>query len=357
VVPWAEAFTSLFPMVPYSNFATVISKKFGRSPVFCRYLVIKYDYGVKIRSRLSMSKNKMPIIGIIGGVGPYAGLDLNLKIFDQTVANEDQAHLNVVLFSFAQEIPDRTAYLNGEISGDMTGPVVRMLFEMDALGVSVVGIPCNTFHACSIFSRVQEALQANKKTIRLLNMIVETGRFLEKNCPDIARLGALCTNGTIYARVYENEMERVGIKVVYPDKEQQNKLHQAIYNRLYGVKAYSNPVTKKARKDILQVAEHLSNKGVQAILLGCTELPIVIKSEFIKGVPVFDATLILARALIENVAPHKLRALKMMDSQKALEKAGNEQVTRKSGRRQPKLLPPPNRTARTGQVSRSSISD
>jgi aspartate racemase len=50
-------------------------------------------------------------IGIVGGVGPYAGLDLNRKIFDNTVAKTDQEHLQVILFSFSADIPDRTKFL------------------------------------------------------------------------------------------------------------------------------------------------------------------------------------------------------------------------------------------------------
>ena len=52
-----------------------------------------------------------PMIGIVGGVGPYAGLDLTKKIFDQTLAGSDQEHLPVILVSRPDEIADRTEYL------------------------------------------------------------------------------------------------------------------------------------------------------------------------------------------------------------------------------------------------------
>ena len=53
------------------------------------------------------------LIGIVGGVGPYAGLDLAEKIFDQTDARSDQEHLPVALLSILGEIEDRTAFILG----------------------------------------------------------------------------------------------------------------------------------------------------------------------------------------------------------------------------------------------------
>ena len=53
-------------------------------------------------------------IGVLGGVGPYAGLDLMRKIFDQTEASCDQEHLSVIQYSLSEHIIDRTRFLLGE---------------------------------------------------------------------------------------------------------------------------------------------------------------------------------------------------------------------------------------------------
>ena len=54
------------------------------------------------------------MIGIVGGVGPYAGLDLQQKILEQTKATADQDHLGIISWSEPGIIPDRTAFLLGE---------------------------------------------------------------------------------------------------------------------------------------------------------------------------------------------------------------------------------------------------
>jgi len=55
------------------------------------------------------------MIGIVGGVGPYAGLDLVRKLFNNTLAGSDQEHLDVVMISMPGSIPERTEYLLGRV--------------------------------------------------------------------------------------------------------------------------------------------------------------------------------------------------------------------------------------------------
>ena len=59
---------------------------------------------------------KEKIIGIVGGVGPYAGIDLVRKIFDQTIAKSDQEHLSINLLSFPKDIEERTLFLLSKIT-------------------------------------------------------------------------------------------------------------------------------------------------------------------------------------------------------------------------------------------------
>ena len=63
-----------------------------------------------------MSNNSNPIIGIVGGLGPQAGVDLANKIMDQTISNSDQGHISVVLLSMPSNVVDRTQFLLGKVS-------------------------------------------------------------------------------------------------------------------------------------------------------------------------------------------------------------------------------------------------
>src|SRR5690606_41469903 len=98
------------------------------------------------------------IIGVIGGMGPYAGLDLVRKIFDHTAASRDQDHLPVALLSYPGRIRDRSLFLlraTEEDSGvNPAEAIAGIALELDRLGATVAGIPSNTAHAPAILDVV-----------------------------------------------------------------------------------------------------------------------------------------------------------------------------------------------------------
>ena len=250
------------------------------------------------------------IIGIVGGVGPYAGLDLTRKIFDQTVARRDQEHVSVVLWSAPDEIGDRTEFVLGRSATNPAGGIAAIVQRMEAAGASYAAIACNTAHSPPIFDVITRILRDGGSRIELLNMVAEVVRFVREYHPAVAAVGVLATDGTMRSRVYTDGFARAGIKVVYPDAEvQARKVLPAIYDLDYGIKAKSEPVTPRARADLLDAAAHLFSKGAQALVLGCTELPLAIDSDQIGGRVVIDPTLVLARALVERVAPERLKPL------------------------------------------------
>ncbi len=248
------------------------------------------------------------IIGIIGGIGPYAGLDLNRKIFDQTSATRDQEHLSVLMLSWPRQIPDRSAFLLGQSLEDPATGIVHCLRVLESAGVTVAGIACNTAHSPKIFDAVISGLHDAGSGIEVVNMIREVAMFLRSHYPGVEHVGVLGTDGTIRANAYAEVLVEEGISTAYPDPDVQHDLvHPAIYDPEYGIKAQSEPVTEKARAHVHEAARHmLEDKDVDALVLGCTELPLVIHERSLHGKPVIDPTLILARALIARVAPGKL---------------------------------------------------
>ena len=253
-----------------------------------------------------MSDEQM--IGIVGGVGPYAGLDLAEKIFDQTIASADQEHLPVALLSVPEKIAERTEFILGNTAVNPAIALVEVISKLEHLGAAVVGIPCNTAHAPQIFDVIIGKLEEADSTVHLLHMIEECAKFIRKRHPRINAVGALSTTGTHAAGVYPHFLEREGLSVLQPAEKLQNEIHAAIYDPEYGIKARSNPVTEKARDKLLNGILSLQRAGAQAIILGCTEIPLAIKDKTVGGTPMIDPTLVLARALIKSVAPDKLRA-------------------------------------------------
>ena len=250
------------------------------------------------------------MIGIVGGVGPYAGVDLMEKILDQTEARSDQEHLSIALISLPGRIEERTAFLLGETDNNPAEVVFEIVVKLEQIGAGIVGIPCNTMHSSRIFDLLLKKMKDTKSNVKLIHMINEVAEFVQTNHPKIKNIGLLCTTGTYKTRVYSDCLEPRGFNVIVPDEaSQENLVQNAVFDRTYGIKAQSNPVTKDAKAKLLQAIHYLEQQGAEAIILGCTEIPLAITDKKIGSATIIDPTLILARALIRRINPDKLKPL------------------------------------------------
>ena len=248
------------------------------------------------------------MIGIVGGVGPLAGLDIFKKIIEETIATKDQEHVPVLLSSQPQRIADRTAFLLDSSKENPAFALLAIIKELDNAGAKVAAIPCNTAHAAPIFEVISKELEKTKCTLQLLHLVEETSKFIKEQYPNL-KVGVLSTTGTRDTALYKDIFTNNGIANIAPDDDLQTRVHQAIYNEEYGIKAFSSPVTKKAQQDIIEAISILKNQGAELIVLACTELPLALTEKSYFGLPTVDPNRILARALIQHTAPEKLKSL------------------------------------------------
>jgi aspartate racemase len=248
------------------------------------------------------------MIGIVGGIGPYAGLDLLRKVFDNTVAGKDQDHIDAMLLSMPSSILDRTEYLAGKVNENPGLAIAEVVKHLELTGAMVVGIPCNTAHVSEIFQPLLDELLRKDCRIRVLHMIHETVSFIADTLPKIKRVGVLSTTGTYRNGVYKDALEAKGFEVFRPKSEMQEQLiHPAIYHPEYGIKSVSNPVQSRAINNLLEGFRYLKRVGAEAVILGCTEIPIAFPEKQIERMAAIDPTTVLARALIRNDSPEKLK--------------------------------------------------
>jgi aspartate racemase len=252
-------------------------------------------------------KDSQPgIIGIVGGVGPLAGLDLQAKIIEQTLAGRDQDYLPVISISRPGDIPDRTAFLLGRESVNPAYPILDQLRLLAAMGATVAGIPCNTAHASAIFDIIREGVGGFEKPFKLLHMIDETAGYIETQFPDLQAIGVLSTTGTWQTRLYPHALEPRGLRVIAPGDVLQSTVHAAVYDPAYGIKSCGR-VTGQSREALIRAITFLCDRGAQAIILGCTELPLAFSEREFEGLPLVDPTMVLARALVQEIAPEQLK--------------------------------------------------
>lgn len=255
-----------------------------------------------------------PVIVIGGGVGPMAGLALHAKIIENTLTDgTDQTHISVHHYSCPALVPDRTAWL---LDGSAPDPAAGMaeVFRAAARAVggtgvgrnAVGGVPCNTFHAPAIFDRFIKMLEDAGIGIPVVNMLDESIEAMKASLTPGSVVGVMSTTGTRMSGVYDELLARAGYRVLYVPQAEQALLHASIYDTTWGIKAVT-PVTAHAVDTVETLAASLVDQGASAIVLACTELPLAFGGLEYHGVPLVDPVLALARALIREAAPGKLR--------------------------------------------------
>ena len=90
---------------------------------------------------------------------------------------------------------------------------------------------------------------------------------------------------------------------------QDDLVNPAIFDEEFGIKSAAAAVTDEARDHVLQAIAHLRDRGAEAVILGCTELPLAVTEPHVGDVLAVDPTRALARALIREFAPEKLRPI------------------------------------------------
>ena len=285
-------------------------RNFNLKPVFSKM-------GINVETNFRLKENT-PIIGIIGGVGPFAGLDFAKKVFSSTNALQDQDHLDCILASCPSAIPDRTEFLlknkafalntATNTMDNRENPAFGMLEcagRLYAAGARIAAVACNTAHASLIFSLFIAMARESFPDLQIVNMLETAAAFVKKNLAP-CEIGLLATLGTHASGVYHEYFHAEdGFSLLEPDDSGKKKVHDAIYNREYGIKACSEQVSLRAQEQIGDEIMKLLDRGAKALILGCTELPLAVKS---KNFPValIDPGLLTARRLVELAAPEKL---------------------------------------------------
>jgi aspartate racemase len=251
-----------------------------------------------------MKTKNQTMIGVVGGMGPYAGLDLVRKIFYETNAKTDQDHIPIAMISVPHIIEDRTEFIVGNTDVNPGIAISKVIHKLVDQGATVIGMPCNTAHADPIFNEILNHIPSK---IKLIHMIREVAQYIKNEYPSFKKIGVLSTAGTSISNVYQNALGRYGLTELKVSSEIQNStIDPAIYSKTYGVKAFSNPISEQAKNDLSSGIDHLINNGAEAVILGCTEIPLAVTEQNVNGVPIIDSTKVLARALISASSPHSL---------------------------------------------------
>ncbi|WP_411704104.1 aspartate/glutamate racemase family protein [Edaphovirga cremea] len=198
------------------------------------------------------------LLGILGGMGPLATVDLQQKIIGLTPASRDQDHLPVVTWNVPQ-IPDRQKALAG--TGESPLPqLLHAITQLNRLAVSHIAIPCNTAHHW--YPQLAAASEA-----RLLHIADATIAPLVATSPRPAKIGLIATHGTLAAGWFQQRLSALGITALLPNEAEMDDWF------VPGCYAVKRGELEKGGALLERLSAALIERGAEKLVLACTEVP------------------------------------------------------------------------------------
>ena len=247
-----------------------------------------------------MLRFKKPILTILGGIGPIAGLELHRKIISNTPVLRNQDHAQIQHISFPNLISDRSEYLikkHGNNPGSQAGQLLKSIIQ-DNPSKYIIGVPCNTFHSPIIFNLFQSIITLNNPNIEIINMLESTLQYLEHK--QYKKIGLLCNNGTRQVNLYQDLISKKGLELCMIPHSEQEKIEDIIYNSEHGIKSLSY-ANEKVINNVELILNDLINLKVDCIILGCSELPQAFNNKYYQNIEIINPVDILAKEMIKKM--------------------------------------------------------
>jgi len=255
-------------------------------------------------ARLATRMRQERLIGIVGGLGPFAHIDFERKLLEAAgeviAARRDQDFPQWVLSSIPQT-PDRTEAYFGEAE-DPTPSLSQSLERLRGADADFAVVACNTAHL--FLARLRE--ESPLPIISLIEVTVDEAAHIAPG----GSVGLLATSGTLRSRLYHDPLEARGIRTLSPfdleDGEvlQRRAVMEPIYgpwvdgrHRGGGIKTDGG--SAEARRLLEEAARRLvEDGGVDVLVAGCTEIPLALEGADVAGRPLLDPARLLAKAAI-----------------------------------------------------------
>jgi len=233
-----------------------------------------------IRNGYIMNKTTSKTVGVLGGLGPAATADFFSKVVRATPAAADQDHLHLIIDN-NPNVPNR----NEAVAGTGVSPapeLAAMASRLENAGADFLVMVCNAAHAF-------QAAITDAVSVPFVSIIEETSAAVKMHLPAGAKVGVLASSGCLDAGLYQEALAARGLVAHVPE----GVTKDAFMTLLYRIKAGDDNV----RTDMRQLAESFIDQGAQAIIAGCTEVPLVLSSSDV-SVPLINSTDVLVARTI-----------------------------------------------------------
>jgi aspartate racemase len=221
-------------------------------------------------------------IGILGGMSPESTIAYYEHITRRyTERFGDYGYPEIIIYSVSfQPYVDWPQQERWDLVAQGLGEAARRL---EVAGADFIVIATNTMHL--VFEEVQACVQ-----VPMLGLLDAVGEAILAG--GMKKVGLLGTQYTMEKTFYQDALERRGITVLVPDAKDRHYVNAVIYDELV-----AGQIRDESRAGLLAVIRRLAERGAQGIILGCTEIPMLI-TEADAAMPLFDTTAIHAEAAL-----------------------------------------------------------
>jgi aspartate racemase len=217
------------------------------------------------------------IVGVIGGMGPEATVDLMRRVIAKTPAQDDADHVHLIVDS-NPKISSRIAHLIEHTGADPTPDLVRVAVGLERAGAHALAMPCNTAHAYA--PAIVQAV-----SIPLLDMVQLTADDIARR--GFARVALFASTAVVNTRLFDDALLTRGVRVDRPARQDE------IMDLIKGVK---RGVAGTAPQHALALLAEAMLAGADAVLIACSELSVIAGGI---TVPVVDSVDVLAQAIVD----------------------------------------------------------
>lgn len=225
----------------------------------------------------------MKKIGLIGGISWKSTQEYYRIINETAIERLANGHAPKIILE-SIDFGEVEEFIREHNFAGLSELLVGTAKRLEREGAELLLICANTMH---FFAPDVEA----NIGIPLVHMVDATIRKIkEKQLSCVALLG---TEFTMEQEFYKERLVRQGIKVLVPEKEARSFIHNTIFTELF--QGMTKPETKKR---FLEIIDDLNGQGAEGVILGCTEIPLLISQQDC-SIPVFDTTEIHAKAAVD----------------------------------------------------------
>ena len=229
----------------------------------------------------------MKLLGIIGGLGPESTLEYYRLLFEayRSRVHDGSAPLIVVNSIEMKKLVD---WVSAEAYAEMVDYLVAEIERLARAGADFAIISANTPHI--VFDQIRE-----RSPIPLISIIEATARAAKRQ--KLARPALFGTRFTMQGSFYPKVFEREGISLVVPDSTEQNYIHDKYMNELV-----KGDIRESTRDGLLRIVDRMIERdSIDALILGGTELPLIIQDLGDRQIPLLDTTRIHVNAAIDEM--------------------------------------------------------